>query len=230
MAIADVSRKRAIKLADARRGKSKKSFRPFTKWTPELVLLVSHLMFDGEILKKRCYYNNRSKVLVERVEKIMIHIYDFPPKIFTDRVSGVYKIRYYNVALGNFLYTKAIELQENIVRLHKDGQREYLRAFFDDEGCMDYRPVRNLRQVRGYQNDRVVLKLVQQLLQNFDINSKLQGTNEVVINGKENLKRFQEEINFSKGVCPNPNRTNSLRKDIIEKRTLLDQAIKSFKN
>ena len=227
--ISERSRKQARANAGARKGKSLRPFIPFDAWTPELILLISHLMFDGEILKKKCYYNNRSKVLIERVEKIMHEIYDFSPKIFMDKVSGVYKIRYYNVALGNFLYTKAIELQEDIVRLHKNCQREFIRAFFDDEGCMDYRPLRNLRQVRGYQNDREILKLIQELLQNFDIDSKLQGVNEVVINGKENLKRFQKEINFSKGVCPNPNRTNTSRKQLIEKREILDQAIRSFK-
>jgi intein/homing endonuclease len=189
--ISEQSRKQARANAGARKGKSLRPIKIFGAWTPELVLLVSHLMFDGEILKKKCYYNNRSKVLIERVENIMRQIYDFPPKIFIDKVSGVYKIRYYNVALGNFLYTKAIELQECILSLHKSEQREFVRAFFDDEGCMDYRPLRNLRQVRGYQDDREILKLMQRLLRNFDIDSKLQGVNEVVINGKENLKRFQ---------------------------------------
>ena len=112
----------------------------------------------------------------------------------------------------------------------KVEQREFIRAFFDDEGCMDYRPDRNLRRVRGYQNDRSILILIQKLLTSFDIGSKLQGKNEVVITGKGNLKKFQREINFSKGVRLNPRRANSIWKKPIEKRELLDMAIKSFKN
>lgn len=228
-AIFDVTRKRAIELANEKKGKSKRPFKSFTSWTPDFVLLVSHLMFDGEILKKKCYYNNRSQALITRLERIMQQIYDFQPKKFVDEMSGVYKIRYYNVALGNYLYNKAVELQESITTFTKEEQREFLRAFFDDEGCMDFRPKRNLRQIRGYQNNRDILKMIQTLLRNFTIDSKLQGTNEIVINGKDNLIKFQKEINFSKGVCPNPNRTNALRRDIIEKREILDQAIKSFK-
>jgi hypothetical protein len=228
-AISDVSRKRAIELSGARKGKSKRPFKPFTAWTPELVLLLSHLMFDGEILKNKCNYNNRSKVLVKRVEIIMQRVYDFPPKILVDKVSGVYKIRYYNVALGNFLNVKALELQSVIAHLGKGEQREFLRAFFDDEGCMDFRPAQSLRRVRGYQKDRQILILVQKLLSDFDIESTIREPNEVVITKKDNLIKFQKEINFSKGVRTNPNRSNGLRKQKIEKRELLDQAIKSFK-
>lgn len=85
------------------------------------------------------------------------------------------------------------------------------------------------RMVRGYQNDQSVLLIVRELLKNFKIESKLAGRNEVVINGKENLIKFRDEINFSKGVRINPKRTNSLWKKNLEKRKLLDMAIASFK-
>lgn len=94
---------------------------------------------------------------------------------------------------------------------------------------MDYRMLRNKRMIRGYQNDRQVLLLVKGLLSGFGIESTLQGRNEVVISGKENLVRFRDQINFSDGVRINPNRTNSIWKKNLEKRKLLDMAIESFK-
>lgn len=227
--ISERSRKQALTLSGARKGIAKRPIKKFNTWTPEMVLLVSHLMFDGEIIKKKCSYVNRSEALIERVEKLMRCVYDFPPKVIFVEMSGVHKIQYYNVALGNFLHGKAIELQKNIISFSKKDQREFLRAFFDDEGCMDYRPKRNLRRVRGYQKDRKILMLVQKLLSNFNIESIICEPNEVVVTKKENLIKFQKEINFSKGVCPNPNRSNGLRKDLVEKREILDQAIKSFK-
>lgn len=221
--------KQAIAIAGARKGKSLRPFKSFEKWTPELVLLVSHLMFDGEIIKRKCAYNNRSQSLIDRVEKLMRIVYDFEPKYYIDKVSGVTKISYHNVALANYLRERALELQVGIISLGKEEQREFIRAFFDDEGCMDFRPERNLRCVRGYQKDREILVLIKKLLSNFDIQATIREPNEVVITRKENLEKFQKEINFSKGVCPNPNRSNGLRKILVEKREILDQAIKSFK-
>ena len=223
------SRRQALKNSAARKGIALKPYKPFTIWTPELVLLVSHLVFDGEILKHKCIYNNRSRSLTDRVEQLAHQVYDFPAKISIDKSSGVRRVQYFNVELADFLYKKAIEIIEIIILRPSVDQREFLRAFFDDEGCMDFRPKESLRRIRGYQKDRKILKLVQNLLLNFDIESKLQGKNEVVIRGKDNLQKFQQEINFSKGVRLNPNRSNSTWKKNIEKRKLLDMAIKSFK-
>ncbi|MDC1205503.1 LAGLIDADG family homing endonuclease [Candidatus Pacebacteria bacterium] len=220
----------ALNLARARKGKALRSYKPFEKWSSEFVLLVAHLMFDGEILKKRCVYNNRSETLIFRVENLMQSVYNYSPHIHIDRVSGVKRIQYNNVELRDFLYVKACELIAVIKKRPKIEQREFVRAFFDDEGCMDVRLNRNLRRVRGYQKDREILMLIQSLLKNFDIASTLQGKNEVVISGKENLIKFQKEINFSKGVRLNPKRSNSIWKKPIEKRELLAVAIESFKN
>lgn len=224
------SGKRGIAAAEARRGVSAREYSSFDKWNPKLVLLVAHLIFDGELSKTSCGYNNRSTALVSRVEKLFHTIYKFEPKRHYNEVTGVYRIHHHNVALANYLGNKSVELLATIHDLPKNYQKEFLRAFFDDEGCMDYRPKRNLRRVRGYQKDRRILILVQKLLNNFNIGSIICEPNEVVITRKENLIKFQTEINFSKGVCPNPNRSNGLRKQEIEKREILDQAIKSFKS
>ncbi len=220
---------RALKNSAARKGKALRSFKPFSEWTPDLILLVAHLMFDGEIQKKRCCYNNRSESLIQRVEKLMRIVYSYDGNKHYDKRSGVIKISFNNVELGEFLKQKSSELIDEVDKMLPVYQREFLRAFFDDEGCMDYRIKTNKRRVRGYQKDKTVLVLVQKLLKGFAIDATLQGKNEVVISGKENLVLFQKEINFSKGVRLNPNRTNSIWKKDIEKRELLDMAIKSFK-
>lgn len=223
------TRKRALKNSAARKGIALRPYKPFTKWTPDLVLLVAHLSFDGEIKRRRCVYHNRSKALIDRVTQLMKYVYAYPAKSRTNPETGVIRIEFSNVELRQFLYDKSQELFQLIYKMPKAFQREFLRAFFDDEGCMDVRLDRNLRRVRGYQKDKSILDLVQVLLTNFSIESKIRKPNEVVISGKENLKKFQKEINFSEGVRLNPNRTNSLWKKNIEKRELLDMAIKSFK-
>lgn len=224
--IVENSRKLALRIANTRRGVALRPFKPFQYWTPDMVLVTSHLMFDGR-LAKTCEYNNRSAALINRVKLLMTVVYDFPPKPYLNSMTGVRRISYHNVALANFFKTKSGELLDSIEELSLSCQKEFLRAFFDDEGCMDARLKK--RMVRGYQNNTLVLEKVRRLLANLNINSKLQGRNEVVISGKENLMKFRDEINFSKGVRINPNRTNSLWKKNLEKRKLLDMAIASFK-
>lgn len=220
------TRRFAQRLASSRRGVALRPFKPFQEWTPETVLMTAHLMFDGR-LGKSCDYNNRSIALIKRVTNLMTLVYDFPPRPYMNNLTGVRRVSYHNVALANFFKTKSIELLNIIEGQSLECQKEFLRAFFDDEGCMDARLKK--RMVRGYQDDVVILQTVKKLLANLNIDAKLQGKNEVVISGKENLIKFREQINFSKGVRVNPNRTNSLWKKNLEKRKLLDMAIASFK-
>lgn len=228
--ISVAARVRALRISGARKGVSTRPHHRFSKWNTDRVLLVSHLLFDGEIARSKCVYSNRNEALVGRVQRLMRSLYDFEPKVYRNPTTGVQRVGYYNVALGAFLREKSIELCTNVCAFPKAQQREFLRAFFDDEGCMDFRPQTNSRRIRGYQKDRRILHLIKRLLKNFGIESRLEGKNEVVIVGKENLKRFQKEINFSKGVMVNGNRTNSVWKKDREKRELLDMAIRSFKS
>ncbi|MDO8518336.1 MAG: hypothetical protein Q7S26_03545, partial [bacterium] len=72
------------------------------------------------------------------------------------------------------------------------------------------------------------LELIKELLFDFTISSKIKKPNEVVISGKENLKKFQKEINFSRGVRINGGRSNSRWKESLEKRHILQQALGSY--
>lgn len=218
------------RFALARKGKSVRSFRTFDTWSVATVLLVAHLLFDGEIAKARCVYNNRSKELIGRVESILHTLYDFDPVLYINHFTGVSRISYYNVALSAYLHKKSKELLKDIKRMPLALKREFIRAFFDDEGCMDFRPKYNVRRIRGYQKDVRVLKIIKVLLADFNIAAKIVPPNEVVIVGKENLIQFEREINFSAGIFMNGNRSNSRWKKHIEKRELLRQAIASFKN
>jgi hypothetical protein len=214
----------------ARKGKSVRSFRTFNTWSADTVLLVAHMLFDGEIAKKRCVYNNRSRALLNRTERLMKEIYDFEPVRYTNQRTGVSRISYYNVALSMYLNEKSIELMREIKKMPIALKRELIRAFFDDEGCMDFRSKSNVRKIRGYQKDMTILKIIKALLADLEIASRTVFPNEVVIVGKENLIRFEREINFSPGVYVNGNRSNSRWKKHIEKRELLRRAIESFKN
>ncbi|RJQ33427.1 hypothetical protein C4568_04580 [Candidatus Parcubacteria bacterium] len=220
-------RRFAIKLAADRRGKSARLHKKFSDWGTESVCLVSHLLFDGELKRSGCVYNNRNISLLNRVEQCMKVIYDREPKRYLNKLTGVSRISYHNVSLAEYLKERSEHLLREIPGLDKDLQREFIRSFFDDEGCMDFRPQRNLRQIRGYQKKPTILFLVQKLLLNFELPSRISG-NEIIISGKENLIKFKKEINFSPGIRINGNRSNSIWKQSLEKRVLLARAIASY--
>lgn len=228
-AIRDARCVRALQIAKSRRGKSARSFRKFSQWSEHSVLLVAHLIFDGEINRRGCIYNNRNVSLLKRVEICMKDMYDFAPARYHNRLTGVARISYFNVALGSYVKVKAEELLSGIIKMPKSFKREFLRAFFDDEGCVDFRPERSLRRIRGYQKNVMILDIIQELLASFDIVASIQLPNEVVVTGRENLLRFQKEINFSPGVKINGSRSNSLWRKHLQKRTILQNAISSFR-
>jgi hypothetical protein len=219
----------AKRLAAVRRGKSARSYKKFTEWNADSVCLVAHLLFDGELKRAGCIYNNRNIPLLNRVEWCMKIVYDREPKRYLNTLTGVSRISYFNVSLAEYLKEKSENLLKDISTLGKDLQREFIRSFFDDEGCMDFRPQRNVRQIRGYQKNISTLHLIHDLLRNFDIQSHV-VRNEVVISGKENLIKFKTDINFSPGVRINGNRSNSIWRKSHEKRDLLSRAIGSYQH
>lgn len=221
---------RAKEIARLRKGKSDRGFKKFEKWNAATVSLLSHLIFDGSISKTSCTYNNRNMVLLSHVEKCMKTLYKFEPRSWKNEATGVNRISYHNVALANYLNQKAGFMLKEIDGLPKKLKKEFIKAFFNDEGCMDFRPKRNLRQIRGYQKNISSLLLIQALLKDFSIDSKVVRPNEIVISKKDNLLRFRKEINFSEGVKLNENRSNSIWKKPLEKSMLLNMAIASFKN
>lgn len=220
---------RARRIAANRRGISARLFKKFDCWNSHIVSLVSHLIFDGEIRKNGCIYNNRSQSLLNRVERYMKELYAIKPKRYTDIASGVSRISYYNVSLAAYIREKADELLGNITNMPKEFQKEFLRSFFDDEGCIDFRHDRGNRRIRGYQKNTDILKIVRVLLTELGIQSRIQLPNEIVIVGKDNLIKFQKEIGFSPGVRINGKRSNSIWKQSLEKREILRRAIASYK-
>lgn len=214
--------------AKKRKGISAKKYREFS-FTPKTVLLVAHLLFDGSINERGVGYNNRNIVLINRVETLMKEVYSYNPSRYENKKSGVKRIWYYNVSLGAYLKIKSEELIKRILQMPPSLQKNVLIAFFDDEGCMDFRISSGKRYVRGYQKDKKILFVIQKLLMKFNIHASIAEPNEIVIKGKKDLTMFAQKINFSSGVTINEHRKNSIWKKSLEKRAMLEMAIQSYK-
>jgi len=195
-------------------------------WTDKLIFLVAHFMFDGEITRGGCIYHNRNKSLIEQVKSLMEKVFNLKPWNWINKATGVYRICYHYVELTDYVRGKAQELKKYIARASLVEKKIFLRAFFDDEGSIHF----DKRLVRGFQHNLEILKLIQKLLKDFDIESKIdEKYKEIVISRKSNLIKFRDKINFSKGVFINPARKNSIWKRKLQKRDLLDMAIVSYK-
>jgi hypothetical protein len=196
-------------------------------WSSELIFIVAHLMFDGEIGSHSCVYHNRNRALINRVRNSMKKVFDLGPYILVNKKTGVYRISYHYVELAAYISKKSKELKKYIQTAPLSEKGIFLKAFFDDEGCAYYWG--NIRKVRGYQHNLKILKLVQKLLKDFDIESKIDKKyKEIVISRKENFIKFRDKINFSKGVYINPDRKNSIWKKKLEKRKILNKIIGSY--
>ena len=143
---------------------------PFERWDELLVDLVSHLIFDGSITKSTCVYYNRSDALIQQVREHMGHVYPFPPIVHMEP-TGVVRVSWHNVELAALMRDKARDLCVNLVSLPNELQRIFLRALFDDEGCVSYSMRRRSRLVRAYQHDVSMLELARLLLKRFGIQS-----------------------------------------------------------
>ena len=226
-----VIRSNSIKGKGPQKGKSLLGYKykKFNKWTPPIVNLVAHMLFDGAIRSGGILYYNRSQALIKNFRDKMLSIYNGKPRIYKDN-NDVIRLAYHNVELGDFFKNKSLQLLEDISKLPISYQREFLKAFFDDEGSVDFRLNSMKRRVKGYQQNTHVLNLVQKLLNNFKINSYVDGRfNEIMITKQENIKKFAKEINFSKGLRINGSRSNSIWKKSLEKRKILAGLVNSYR-
>ena len=198
-------------------------------WTNALLCLIAHFMFDGEIQTHSCIYHNRSNALIDRVSFLIEKVFNLRSYNWLNRETGVRRISYHYVELADYMKNKAQELKRYIKNASSLEKKIFLQAFFDDEGSVGFEKKRNKRRIRGYQHNLEILKLVQKLLNDFNIKSKIdEKYKEIVISRKPNLIKFRDKINFSKGIYVNPNRKNSIWKKKLEKRKILDYIISLY--
>jgi len=182
-------------------------------WTNELIFLMAHFMFDGEIQTHSCIYHNRNKVLIYQVSSLMKKVFKLQPHRWLNKGTGVHRVSYHYVELADYMKEKVLELKNYIGISSRKEKRIFLRVFFDDEGSVGFEKQRNKRRIRGYQHNLEILKLIQKLLKDFDIESKIdEKYKEIVISRKPDLIKFRDKINFSKSIFINPNRKNSIWK------------------
>jgi len=197
-------------------------------WSEDLVHIVAHFMFDGRISDDSCIYYSKDKYQIEHMKQLIYKIFKAKPKIKM-RDNGVYGLTFYHVEFANYIKNRKGNLFSYLDNgASKIEKRIFLKAFFDDEGNVFYKG--DKRRIRGYQKSDSVLGQIMNLLNEFDIKSRLdKRANGVELSGRRNLEKFSKEINFSPEIYINPNRKNGIWKEKISKRQILDLALRAYK-
>ena len=198
-------------------------------WSKDLVHIIAHFIFDGSIGKYGCRYYSKDKFQIVHVKNLVKKIFGINP-LHEVREDGVEVISFYNVELADYVKEKKKEIFNYIGNgAPKRQKKVFLQAFFDDEGNIYYKK-KNQRRIRGYQNSYLILKRIKELLEDFGICGRInKAETEIEITGRNNLVKFWNEINFSSRIYMNPHRKNSIWKEKIEKREILELALKSYK-
>ncbi len=196
-------------------------------WSKALVHLVAHLSFDGRIDRYSCSYYSKDYQQAQHVRRLFQLLLNVAPKL-RRRANGIWVMSYYNVAIAKWLSQRERTLFDAIAGRRK-WQREWLKAFFDDEGHVHMQG--SHRRVRASQHDLRTLQVAKRCLRDFDIRSRIDRASlSVEITRRENLQRFQSVVNFSNGLTINPDRKNGLWKSPLEKRDVLARLLASYQN
>lgn len=98
-------------------------------WANELIFLLAHFMFDGEIQVHSCIYNNRNVALIDRVKFLMKKVFNLQPYDWLNKKTGVYRISYHYVELADYVRKKAQELKKYIRTASLPEKKTFLKAF-----------------------------------------------------------------------------------------------------
>lgn len=186
-----------------------------------MVRIIAHLMGDGSVTYKDLRYHNKNEQMLEEFRKDMIR--EFGEIHFTmGKVNS--GTSFINTGKRDIIktmhkYAKSyrsgdIEIPKDILNGHLELKKEFLRAFFDDEGTTGLRVYKKTneikRDVRVTSKSLKIIKQMKKILENeLDIkcnkiyndkkviNEKIYVTWALQITGRENLKKFQKEVNFN---------------------------------
>ncbi len=192
------------------------------KESPDLFSVITHILCDGSVNRNGIpAYTNTSKTLIDNFDNklksvfgefkqstyfgggINKNVYQYrPPKIIIDLLESFYNINFY----------KRKEIPSIIFDLPREFSVAVVRAFADDEGCVDLN-----RRISFTQKDKEILSFLQKLLKD-----KLQFYQITEIKNKDNchlfyimapeIEKYQKEIGFV-----HPEKKDRLRRIVYDR-------------
>lgn len=185
----------------------------FEKLTKEKARIIAHLIADGCAFISKHDYNMKYEVsdreLLSSFEKDMIKVYGldlikgYNPSGKTGKPIPFVRLRsklaYKDLIKYAAYFSKDWRIKDKVLNSSRGIKREFLRSFFDDEGSVVKQG--NYGIIRLYSINLEGLKQIQKMLNEFEINSKIdagfglkRNVSAVVI---KDLKQFQKKIGFN---------------------------------
>lgn len=184
-----------------------------------LARIVAHLMGDGCVTKKYFAYYNKNLVLLEGFQKDLCLLFDNLHFTKGKVNSGTSFLMLQNKQINLFFKSLLSDYRSFSLTMPKfvntpDLQREFLRALYDDEGCVALRTFKRTNEIKRNitlsSNSIYLIQEIKEILfNNFGINSnqiykyvKKRDAKEFVnyvlsITGRDNFIKFREEIGFT---------------------------------
>lgn len=175
-------------------------------FSKELSAIHAYLCADGYVIKnpetqKQKYYyiglRNTCSILLEDFQKIFEKEFNIKPRMGKDgRCIVQNKKIYYHLTKDFSYYSK----DWNMPKLDKNNSKHWLRAYFDCEAWVSLEE-RKSRLIGLDSINQKGLEQIKEVLERFDIHSKMKKVKNrkifrLFIYGKENLIKFQKEIDF----------------------------------
>ena len=182
--------------------------------------VVTHLMGDGCVTNRYFAYCNQDKTLLNNFERDVKILFGEIHITRAKTNSNTYILMIQNKSILSFLRSLLEDYRSSYLELpffikeNKDIQKEFLKEFFDDEGCVAFRVFRKTGELKRNltlsSNSIKLLNEIKRILYiHFGIESnkilKYVKTNRekiytnyiLSITGKENFIKFMEKIAFS---------------------------------
>ena len=157
--------------------------------------------------------------LLKNFEKDILTLFKKTHIIRGKTNSGTWLVQVQNKPILTFLRSLIRDYRSHYLYIpkfidKKELQKEFLSAFYDDEGCVSLRIFKKTKEIKRNitlsSNSLILLEEIKKILQeNFNIKSnkiikdtKKVGDREFInyvlsITGKENFVRFKDKINFT---------------------------------
>jgi hypothetical protein len=183
-----------------------------------LARVVSHLMGDGCVSKRYFAYYNKNQVLLENFKNDVKELFGEIHFISGKVNSGTSFYMIQNKEVLNFLKSLIEDYRSFSLHLPnfiktKELKKEFLKAIFDDEGCVALRVFvktgeikRNitlcakseffLSQIKGILEKEFIIKCNRLIKYVKKVNNKEFPYWVLSITGKDNFVKFKENINF----------------------------------
>lgn len=197
-------------------------------WSISKIRIISHCLFDGSVSENVTKYTNSSKALIDQFVEDVFSVYGINPsriEILAGKHLNKYTVYFCSkrLCLDLFKYTpsystssKKAKIPNKVFSSSNEEISEFLRAFWEDEGCVTIKG-----EILGRIKSKKVRDQLFKLHKMLDINCRKYNCSDNmfgirIIRRNDNLKKF-EKVCFEKSRIVRGFNIGKLKKSLFYK-------------